>query len=139
MKPGIFEILQEAEKQPNRILKAEVLQKNSGQLLHMVLHTAFHPDMKWELPEGSPPYQPTILQGQEESLYVHARMFKYFIPDLSPNLSPKKRDLMFCQMLECVHPKDAELLIAIKDKKMPVWAKSITPDVVKFAFPGLLD
>jgi hypothetical protein len=38
--------------------------------------------------------------------------------------------------LESVARKDAELLIAVKDKKFPY--KGITKEIVKEAFPGLI-
>jgi hypothetical protein len=39
-------------------------------------------------------------------------------------------------MLERLDPKDAKLLLAIKDKHIPY--PGITEDVIKEAFPGLL-
>jgi hypothetical protein len=54
----------------------------------------------------------------------------------NPNLKPIKREQIFIQMLEAVSADDAQLLIAMKDKKSPY--KNITKDIVNEAFPGLL-
>jgi len=43
---------------------------------------------------------------------------------------------MFIDMLEGIHPKDAELLILMKDKKS--LAKGITKKLVEEAFPKLI-
>jgi len=40
-------------------------------------------------------------------------------------------------MLESVDPKDAELLLHVKNKKLPEALKPITVAVVKKAFPGI--
>jgi hypothetical protein len=44
--------------------------------------------------------------------------------------------MLFINMLESLHPKDAELIIAAKDKKLP---KGITKKVVNLAFPRLIE
>ena len=43
---------------------------------------------------------------------------------------------MFIQLLEGLHPKEAEILIAVKDKKLSETYK-ITLDNVKEAFPSI--
>jgi hypothetical protein len=40
-------------------------------------------------------------------------------------------------MLESVHPKDALILLAMKEKKLPY--KGITKALIQKAFPGLVD
>jgi hypothetical protein len=39
-------------------------------------------------------------------------------------------------VLESIHPKEAKVLIAVKDKKLPY--KGLTKKLVEEAFPGLL-
>jgi hypothetical protein len=54
----------------------------------------------------------------------------------NPNLNAIKREQIFIQMLESINADDAELLVAMKDKKSPY--KNITKDIVVEAFPGLI-
>ena len=62
---------------------------------------------------------------------------KYFVKGLiGDQLNPIKREKMFIDMLESVHPKDAELLLAMKDKK--ILAKSVTRKLIQEAFPNLI-
>jgi hypothetical protein len=42
--------------------------------------------------------------------------------------------MLFISLLESLYPKDAELLIAVKDKKV----EGLTLDTVNTAFPGLI-
>jgi hypothetical protein len=59
----------------------------------------------------------------------------YFVENSGHNLKPLKRETMFVEFLESLAPKDAELILAIKDKKLPF--KGITEDIVREAFPEL--
>jgi hypothetical protein len=43
---------------------------------------------------------------------------------------------MFIEFLEALAPADAELIVSIKEKKLPY--KGLTEDIVRAAFPGLL-
>jgi hypothetical protein len=47
-----------------------------------------------------------------------------------------KREKMFIDMLEAVHPEDAKLLIKMKDKQN--LGKGITKKLVQEAYPGLI-
>ena len=47
-----------------------------------------------------------------------------------------KREKIFLGLLESVHPKDAELVVGMINKKLPV--DGITKNVVKEAFPNLI-
>ena len=43
---------------------------------------------------------------------------------------------MFIEMLEAVHPKDAEILLCMKDKKQLV--KGLTKKLIQEVFPNLI-
>ena len=70
-------------------------------------------------------------------LYSEARKFYLFVKDGHPGLTNLKRESLFITMLESVDPKDAELLIGMKDKKLPY--KGINVAIVTEAFPGLIN
>jgi len=52
----------------------------------------------------------------------------------NPELGKVKREMLFIGLLESLHPKDAELLIAVKDRNIT----AIDEEVVNLAFPGLI-
>jgi len=88
------------------------------------------------LPEGAPPYKPCEFLDQEGRLYTEARKLYLFIEGGNPNLNKVKREMLFIQLIESLDQRDAELLIAIKDKMLPY--KNITEKIVRAAFPDLL-
>jgi hypothetical protein len=102
-----------------------------------VLKFMFDPRIKFLLPEGEPPYKKTEksmdLQG---TLYREAKKLNYFVEGPYPNLRQVKREQLFIELLEAVDPDDAELLIAMKDKKSPYI--TINYELVWKTFPGLL-
>jgi hypothetical protein len=133
----IFEILEEAASKKTNEEKISVLQKNSSMALKDVLRGTIDSTIQWNLPEGEPPYTACEPHNCPANLLREHKKFKYFVKGLqeSESLPAFKRERVFFAMLESVHPRDAELIVAMVNKKMP---KGISKNVVEKAFPGLL-
>jgi hypothetical protein len=138
MKQGIAELLEEVSNIKTRKGKVEALQKESdNKVLRVIVELAYNPDIKWLLPEGSPPYTKELkerdLQG---ALYAKAAKLKMFVdPTQYPEMRPAKREQLFIQFLEGIDPDDAELLISVKDKKIPY--KGLTSKLFGEAWPDM--
>lgn len=135
MQIGLCEFLEKVSKLKRTQEKVDALRSNDSYPLRVILQAAFDPKVKWLIPEGNPPYKPNDLVDQEHVLISDARKILYFIAGFHDNLNQMKREQMFIEMLEAVDPKDAELLLAIKEKKLPF--KGITIQHVTEALPGL--
>lgn len=122
----------EIKKKEDRI---KALQQNNNYTLRSILQGMFDPNVKFPLPEGAPPYKPNQF-NEPKALHNEVPRFYLLMENGNPNLKPIKREQIFIQMLEAVNADDAQLLIAMKDKKSPF--KNITKDIVTEAFPGLL-
>lgn len=116
--------------------KAALLQQHVSDPLLIILKYAFDPNIKFILPEGAPPFKACEFLDQEGRLYAELRRLYLFIEGGNPSLTKAKREYLFIQLLESIDKQDAELLCAVKDKKLPY--KGMTAAVVKKAFPGLL-
>lgn len=116
--------------------KVALLQQNASDPIFIILKYAFDPNIKFILPDGAPPYKPCEFLDQESRLYSELRRLYLFVEGGNPNLTKVKREYLFIQLLESIDKQDAELLVAVKDKKLPY--KGLTSAVVKKAFPGLL-
>ena len=136
MQIGIAEFLENVSKLKKKDEKINALRYNDSFVLRTILQGAYHPNVVWSLPEGIPPYTPNVLVDQENVLIRECRKLEYFIEGPFPGLNQIKRETMFVQMLENVAPKDALLLCALKEKKLP-W-KGIDKELVKEAFPELI-
>jgi len=131
---GMAEFLKKVAKLRSNKQKVEALKYNDSLPLRIILQGAFDPKVKWLLPEEDPPYKPTDLVDQEHVLLKNAEKLRYFVEGFY-DLPQGKREMMFIDLLERVAPEDAELLLAIKNKKLP-W-DTIKADIVKEALPGL--
>jgi Family of unknown function (DUF6433) len=137
MRLSISEILEIVGKAGSKAEKIELLRKHDGPVLRTILKYALDPHIEFDLPEGEPPYNPCTYVGQETMLYQEARRLYLFTKNGNPNISNLKRESLFIQMLEVLDPKDAKLICAVKDKKIPY--RGITIGTVSEAFPGLFE
>lgn len=137
-KMEIYEILQKFEAAKNKQERVKVLQQNNIMPLLDVLRGTFDDSIQWNLPGGTPPYTPSSAETPPSSLLRQHRNFKYFVKGLqeSSKLTPVRRERMFIDMLETVHPNDVEILVSMINKKSPV--KGLTKKIVEEAFPELI-
>lgn len=137
MRLGISEILSNTSKLSSDEEKIQYLQANDSVPLKQILKYTFDKTIKFNLPEGEPPFTPNAVPGSQTNLYQEARRLYLFIEGSgAPNLPTMKRENLFIQSLEFVDPQDAKLLCAMKDKMMPY--EGITGSLVNQAFPGLI-
>jgi hypothetical protein len=135
MQKALAEIVEEIEKQKSRNKQTELLLKYSSRELKTILGYGMDPDLKWLLPETDPPYVP-LKDGsdQEGRFYNESQKLMYFVN--SPegnNVRQTRREQLFIQVLESIDPRDAKLLLRMKNKKL-----KIKMDAVKEAFPNLV-
>jgi len=96
---------------------------------------AYDQNVKWLLPEGEPPFKPTEVLDTESRLLNEIRRIYLFVEGGNPNLTKSRREFLFIQLLESIHPLDAKLIISIKDRKLPF--KGLTKKIAQQAFPDL--
>ena len=135
-KNGIAEILKIVSEQKTTEDKVKKLQELNTPVLQQILKYALDPSIKWKLPEGEPPYNPSPYDDTQAMLYQEARRLYLFIEGGNDNLTPIRREQLFISFLESIDKEDAKLMVAAKDKKIPY--KGITAKLVNTAFPGLI-
>lgn len=132
----VYEIIELAKKQKSKKDKVKVLKDNECWALKDILRGTYDPRVKWNIPEGTPPYTPCKEESVPTNLLRENAKFRYFVVGGQGDSLPKvKREAMFLGMLEGIHPKDAELVISMINKKA---IDGVTKPVVQEAFPGLL-
>ena len=136
--PFIFEILDLVSAQRSKAKKVEILQEYRDPSLVSILIWNFDDTVISVIPEGEVPYNPnevpvgtdhTSLRREYKNLY-------HFVQGGNTSLSTIRRETMFIQMLEGLHPREAEILCLIKDKKLTTKYK-LTYEVVKEAYPDI--
>jgi len=162
--PFIYEILELASKQRTNAKKVEVLKTYEHDSLKSILIWNFDESVISLLPEGEVPYggatEQTVYTGTlsenlskeaaggesataqdlngrgRTSLRREYQNLYHFVKGGNDTLSTIRREMMFINILEGLHPKEAEILILIKDRNLQNKYK-ITFENVKEAYPDI--
>jgi hypothetical protein len=134
-KPTIYSILKRTSELKTENERVEFLRSQGNPTLFSVLGHTFDPRIEFRLPEGDPPYKPSEFD-EPGLIYGEMRKFYIFVKGQSDNITQVKCEKLFIDMLEYVHPDDAKVLLAMKDKK--VLFKNVNLKLVQKAFPGLV-
>lgn len=132
----VHEVLALVDKASSKKEKIELLQKYDSMVLKNVLIGTFDESIEWELPPGTPPYQPCDAHNAPSNLTKQLNNLPYFIKGQKKDLLKIKREMMFIRLLESIHPEDAKIVLAMVARKLPV--KGLTKALVKEAFPNLI-
>ena len=134
--PLLSEVLQKLGKIKSKKDKVLYLKDNNTDALRQIIKSSFDPKIKWALPYGEVPYvQNEAPEGTEHNvLSYEVRKIYHFIESGNSKISQTKREMMFVQMLEGLHPDEADVLVAAKDKILHQKYKGLSINVVKEAF-----
>ena len=164
--PFAFEVLNAASKQRSKANKVKVLQKYSHPSIKALMIWNFDDTVVSLLPPGEVPYatnledetatgtlsekindavdkmselRTTSLGSQDQgqaSIRKEFTKFYNFIKGGNDSLSGLRRETMFINILQGLHPLEAEILILVKDKDLDT-KYNISKDVVSQAYPDI--
>ena len=162
--PFVFEILDLASKQKTKPKRIEALKYYEHDSIKSILIWNFDESVKSLLPEGDVPYgdgeQQQIFSGtlsdniareaaggesatgqdldgrNKTSLRREWTNLYNFVEGGNNNINGMRREVIFINMLQGLHPKEAELLVKVKDKKLTE-LYNIPFDIVKVAYPDI--
>jgi hypothetical protein len=164
--PFVFEVLDLISSQRTNQKKVEVLQKYAHDSLKTILIWNFDDTVISLLPPGDVPYsdvnKQTVNSGtlsdkvnmesrdsgssfekedldgrNRTSLRREYQTLYNFVKGGNNSLSQIRREMMFINILEALHPREAELLCLVKDGKLSDKYK-ITFEIVKTAYPDIV-
>ena len=136
--PFVHEILELVDSQRTKAKKIEILREYDDLALKAILIWNFDPTAISVLPDGPVPYKEnevpvgtdhTSLRREWKNLY-------HFVKGGNDRLSAIRRETMFIQMLEGLHPEEAKIICLVKDKNLESRFK-ITYDIVQQAYPDI--
>lgn len=134
----VDDILQRVSEANTRKEKIEVLRAYDNRGLRDVLQGSFDDSIEFNLPKGEPPYNPGSEHTFGSTLIKQSKRFRYFAKTPQRPKANAKVELIFIQMLESLHPGEAQIVIWMKDKNMDKKYKGLTKKLVQEAFPGLI-
>ena len=136
--PFLHEILELVSKQRSKAKKVEVLQEYAHDGLKAILIWNFDDTVQSLIPEGTVPYErnDVPIGTDHTSLRREWKNLYNFVQGGNAALSSLRRETMFIQILEGLHPEEAEILCLVKDKRLSDKYK-LTYDVVAQAYPDI--
>ena len=136
--PFMFEILELVSSQRTTQKKIDVLKEHENDALKALLIWNFDDTAISMLPEGQVPFKPNeVPVGTDHtSLRREWRNLYHFIKGGNDTLSQTRRETMFIQLLEGLHPNEADILCLVKDKALQSKYK-LTQPIVEQAYPDI--
>ena len=162
--PFVFEVLDLASQQRSAAKKVEVLKNYEHDSLKMVFVWNFDDSVISMLPPGEVPYgdlkEANVYKGTlsdniakeaaggesatgqdlngrgRTSLRREYMNLYHYVKGGNDSLTTLRREMMFINLLEGLHPREAELLVKVKDKKLEDLFK-VTWENVKVAYPDI--
>jgi hypothetical protein len=127
----ITEVLKDINNDPS-LLQSTYKMYGDGGPLGIIFRHAFTAEGKFALPSDEPPYKKAAepLGMSPAQFITETRKFYLFC---RTDLKQIKRESLFIQMLESVHPDEAKILMAIKDQNLPKLYPNITRKAVAAA------
>jgi len=118
--------------------KVEILKEYATDSLKAILIWNFDESVVSLLPEGDVPYkQNEVPVGTDHtSLRREYQQLYHFVKGGNDSLTSLRRESMFIQILEGLHPREAEILCLTKDKKLSTKYK-LTQDIISQAYPDI--
>ena len=136
--PFQHEILELVSKQRTKAKKVQLLKEYENDALKSLFIWNFDQSVISLLPKGHVPYKENeVPVGTDHtSLRRECRQLYHFVKGGNDSLSSLRRETMFIQMLEGLHPEEAALLCLVKDKELQS-KYNITKEMVSEAYPDI--
>ena len=137
--PFAHEVLELVSKQKTKAKKIEILKEYESDALKSILIWNFDQTVISLIPEGAVPYtkNEVPIGTDHTSLRREWKNLYHFVKGGNDKISGIRRETMFIQMLEGLHPEEAEIICLVKDKILED-KYSITYDIVQKAYPDIV-
>ena len=164
--PFVHEVLELASSQRANARKVEALQRYEEDAVKVILKWNFDDDIKSVLPEGEVPYgeeeDQLVYSGSlSENIAKEAaggdsataqdldgrgrttlrntwKNLYHYVQGGNDGLTKTRREMMFINLLKGLHPKEAEILVLVKDGKLEEKYR-ISKQNVKDAYPAMTE
>ena len=132
------EIMQAVSSAKTKSSKIKILQENRSPALVALFVWNFDPSIESALPEGEVPYTPNdspTVDSQSKLASQYRTLYNY-VKGGNDGLKRTRREALFIELLESLHPDEAEVVCLCKDKNLGSKYR-ITHNVVKEAYPDV--
>lgn len=131
----LFQLCDEADSVSERVM---LLQDHATFGIKTLLQANYKEGVKFDLPDGTPPYKENEAVAGKQSRHFEklVKQLRHLV--VQSAMSSYKKETIYIKLLESLTAKDAEIVVAVKDKNLKGLYKSLTEATVRKAFPTLL-
>jgi hypothetical protein len=134
----LHELFEEAQNAKTRAERIELFKQNDTYALRTILQLAYNKSIELDFPSGAPPYTPNESPTGLEPVRLKNVLAPLGSCVKGNNVAGYKKEKVLIGILESIHVKDAEIIIAAKDKSLSKLYSKITENLVEKTFPNLL-
>ena len=129
----IYETLEKIDKLKEHKRKVDQLKEAGDFVVLTIIQGAYSKNVDLKMPAGSPPYETN--EGAEEKEVTKPNLGIMVRKVMDTNIVQWKREKIFTEFLKSINPRDAELVIAMKDKDLTSVFPTINKELAQEAFP----
>ncbi len=115
-----------------------ILEKRNNQQLRDILKVNFDESVVLNLPEGEIPEGMISPKGDNQAIYKVLNLVPFVKYGPGHRVPAVQREKAFFDMLTAMHPRDAEIILLAKDRKLQTRYKGLTKKLVQDVWPGLI-
>jgi len=141
----VNEILDSVVQERTRAQKINVLQTYGGDFLKALFIWNYDESVVSMIPAGEVPYQPLSEESAPDpkkgipgrtTIRNEWTKFYHFVKGGNDGMNKIKRESMFINLLESLHPKESEIICLVKDKNLQS-KYNVAKDLVSEAYPDI--
>jgi len=134
----LHELFEEAQNAKTRDERITLFKENDTFVLRTILQLAYNKSIELDFPRGAPPFNANTNPTGLEPVRLK-NVIKPLGNCVKGNkIAGFKKEKILISILESIHKKDADIIIAAKDKKLAKLYSKITENLVEKTFPALL-
>lgn len=137
----VYEIFDQAQRSSSQEERIAVLKNNNCLAIRDILRASFDDSIVFTLPKGIPNYRDSLSKEgiAPTNLLRCTTQFSYFVKGgKGDELKPARRETMFLRLLEGIHPLDAKIVCAMKDKRLHEEYTTFSKELVQTIWPKLI-
>ena len=134
----LHELFEEAQNAKTRDERITLFKENDTFVLRTIIQLAYNKSIELDFPSGAPPFNANTNPTGLEPVRLK-NVIKPLGNCVKGNkIAGFKKEKILISILESIHKKDADIIIAAKDKKLAKLYSKITENLVEKTFPALL-
>ncbi len=119
------------------------LQEHQSYSIRTIIQANFNPHIQFDLPYGSPPFNGDDMPPENSlgRIDKQIKVLGSLIIQGNPSVGLERirKETKFLQLIESINRKDADIIIAMKDKKLEEAFPILDRTLAKAAFPDMVD